>query len=261
MPKSIKRFIDISLCHVQSKESPMSYYQTVKKALDLITAAGVLIAISPLLVLVALLILVLEGRPILYRSVRYVSPTRGVNIIKFRTMIRDATNPRHRLHERFMRDGYLDIPLTCEVFTPIGRILERLQIVELPQLFNILCSGMTFVGNRPLPHVNLELLSKFPAWEERFASPSGITGISQIVGKYSLQPRERLALEVAYSGVYRSGNVLKCDVLIALATLKFILLGKGTTLDDAWRILLSACHEPASLSAAAGEELRADIPV
>ena len=239
----------------------MTYHQTAKRALDIIAAAGLLIVISPLLVLVALLILLFEGRPILYRSVRYVSPTRGVNVVKFRTMIRDATNPRHRLYERFMRDGYLDIPLSCEVFTPIGRILERLQIVELPQVFNIIFSGMTFVGNRPLPRVNLQLLSKFPAWEKRFASPSGITGISQIVGKYSLQPHERLALEVAYSDVYRSGNVLKCDAFIALATLKFILLGKGTTRDDAWRILLSACHEPASLSAAAGEELRADIPV
>jgi lipopolysaccharide/colanic/teichoic acid biosynthesis glycosyltransferase len=239
----------------------MSYYQTAKRALDLITAAGILIAISPFLVLVALLILLFEGRPILYRSVRYVSPTRGIHVVKFRTMIRDATNPRHRLHERFMRDGYLDIPLTCEVFTPIGRILERLQTVELPQLFNILFAGMTFVGNRPLPHVNLLLLAKFPAWKERFASPSGITGISQVVGKHFLQPHERLALEVAYGKVYRNGNVLKCDALIALATLKLILLGKPTTLDQAWRILVSACHEPATLRIAAGEECREDAVV
>src|ERR1035438_7848841 len=142
-------------------------YRITKRVLDLLIATGVLIAISPLLVLVALLVLLFEGRPVFYSSVRYISPTQGIRVVKFRSMIRDATNPRHRLYERFMRDGYLDIPLSCEVFTPIGRILERLQIVELPQIFNILLSGMTFVGNRPLPRANLRLLSKFPAWEER----------------------------------------------------------------------------------------------
>jgi len=234
----------------------MNYYQTTKRALDLITAAAALVALTPLFLLVALLIFLFEGRPVLYRSVRYVSPGRGITVIKFRTMIRDATNPRHRLHERFMRDGYLDIPLTCEVFTPIGRVLERLQIVELPQLVNILLSGMTFVGNRPLPLANLRLLSQFPAWEERFASPSGITGISQIVGKHYLQPHERLALEAAYSNVYASGNVLKCDAFIALATLKLILLGIPATRDGAWRILVSACDESTGLRSAAGEEFR-----
>ena len=239
----------------------MACCQIAKRVLDIVTATGVLIVLSPVLVLVALLIFLFEGRPVLYRSARYVSPTRCITTMKFRTMIRDATNPRHRLHERFMRGGYLDIPPTCEVFTPLGRVLERLQIVELPQLFNILFSGMTFVGNRPLPHANLRLLSKFPDWEGRFASPSGITGISQVVGKHNLQPHERLRLEVAYGEVYRSGNVLKCDVLIALATLKLILLGKSTTSDDAWRILFSACREPARLvtaAAAIGEECRED---
>ena len=228
----------------------MQFSQNAKKLLDLIIAAGVLIATSPLFVLVAFLIYFFEGRPVFYRSVRFVSPSRGINVLKFRTMVRDAKSPRHRLHERFMRDGYLDIPLTCEVFTPIGRILERLEIVELPQLVNILCSGMSFVGNRPLPDVNLRLLSKFPAWEERFASPSGITGISQVVGKFCLQPHERLALEVAYSEVYRNGNILKCDAFIALATLKLVLLGERTTIDDAWHILSSACREPTKVLAA-----------
>jgi lipopolysaccharide/colanic/teichoic acid biosynthesis glycosyltransferase len=231
-------------------ETCASLYRIIKRALDLLIAGLGLIAISPLLLLSALIIFLLEGKPILYRSIRHLSPTRAVSIFKFRTMIHDATNPRHKLHERFMRDGYLDIPLTCEVFTPVGRVLERLQIVELPQLFNILFSGMSFIGNRPLPFGNLQILSKnFPDWMERFGSPCGITGISQVVGKHYLEPHERLALESAYCRVYMHGNVLKCDALIILATLKLVISGKPTTVDDAWRLLASSCNEKSLIAA------------
>ena len=143
----------------------------------------------------AVLILLTEGRPIFYISTRYIGLHRSARIIKFRTMVRDANSPGYRLKERFMRNGYLDIPIDCEVYTSIGRILERLQIVEMLQLINVLLDGMSLVGNRPLPKENLDLLAQFPSWEQRFASPAGITGISQIVGKVNLGPAQRLALE------------------------------------------------------------------
>ncbi len=120
---------------------------------------------------------------------------RQIRVLKFRTMVRDATSARHRLNERFMRDGFLDIPVNCEVYTPVGRFLERLQIVELPQLANVLFHGLSLVGNRPLPKANVDLLTQFPGWERRFDSPAGITGIAQIVGKLNLVPAQRLHLE------------------------------------------------------------------
>lgn len=140
-----------------------------------------------------------------------------------------------------MRDGYLDIPLSCEVYTPMGRILERLQIVELPQLLNVLIDGMGLVGNRPLPKENLGLLSQFPLWEKRFESPAGITGISQIVGKLNLTPIQRLQLESLYSKVYVEGNIIKCDFLIAWFTVAGVLLrNEGVTLARA-EALLQSC--------------------
>ena len=140
-----------------------------------------------------------------------------------------------------MRDGYLDIPLTCEVYTPVGRILERLQIVELPQLMNVVLDGMSIVGNRPLPKENVDLLAQHnPEWEKRFKSPAGITGISQVVGKLNLTPDERLRLEGLYSKVYQQGNIIKCDLLILWYTAAGVLLrNEGITLRRAETILRS----------------------
>ncbi len=197
----------------------------IKRAVDILLAATLLIALLPIFVLIAVLIRILEGAPIFYISRRFISADKIVTIFKFRTMVKDATSPKYRLKERFMRDGYLDIPLACEVYTPIGRLLERAQLVETLQLLNIIFDGMSFVGNRPLPKDNIELLKKFPGWQERFDSPAGITGISQITGKYGLLPQQRLYLERIYASVYRNpeGNIVLCDLYITSYTV-FLLL-------------------------------------
>lgn len=215
----------------------MTRQQLAKRCIDLSVAGLLLIALSPLLAIVALLVLVLEGRPVFYVSRRHVGPTRCIPVLKFRTMVRDATSPKYRLRERFMRGGYLDIPRNCEVYTPIGRILERAQIVELPQLWNILFHGMSLIGNRPLPSENVRCLSQYEEWQERFWSPAGISGIAQIVGKLNLEPEERLALESAYSEVYQHGNLVLCDLLVVWYTLDTILRGTSTSLEKAVSIL------------------------
>jgi lipopolysaccharide/colanic/teichoic acid biosynthesis glycosyltransferase len=199
----------------------------LKRILDKLLAIALLITLLPVLLLAALLIRILEGAPIFYISHRFISSEDSVSIYKFRTMVKDATSPKYQLNERFMRDGFLDIPLDCEVYTPIGRLLERTQIVEVLQLLNILFDGMSFVGNRPLPKNNIELLKKFPGWNERFYSPTGITGISQIVGKYGLMPHQRLHLERMYSNIYTNpnGNILLCDFYIIFYTALLVLTG------------------------------------
>jgi lipopolysaccharide/colanic/teichoic acid biosynthesis glycosyltransferase len=150
----------------------------------------------------------------------------------------DALDPKYDLEARFMREGYLDIPLECEVYTPIGRVLERLQLVESLQLINIIFNGISLIGNRPLPKRNIEILKKFNGWEGRFDSPSGITGISQVVGKLNLQPRDRIELECLYSASYLKGNILIVDLLILYYTAVFILLGKSLRVEDARALLL-----------------------
>jgi len=218
----------------------MKIYQFLKRCLDVLASGVLIILLLPIFFAVSVAILLLEGHPIFYHSRRMVARNKAVSIVKFRTMIVNATAPEHRLEQRFMRDGYLDIPLDCEVYTPIGRLLERTQIVELLQLFNVFIGQMSFIGNRPLPSRNLELLDKTCDWESRFDCPAGISGISQVVGKHGLLPPERLEVEMLYAKVYQNGNVLKCDMMIVYYTVQLVVFGKPILLQRA-RELLNDC--------------------
>lgn len=217
----------------------MTLYRLVKRAIDVLVSLGLLLVLSPLMLIAMLAILVLEGYPIFYVSRRHVTVDRAIPIAKFRTMVRDAKSTKYNLHSRFMQDGYLDIPVSCEVYTGIGRLLEKSQFVEALQLFNVIFHGMSLIGNRPLPADNLQHLQKFPGWQERFSSPAGMTGISQVVGKFNLQPIDRLELEKLYSKVYREGNVLKCDLEIVFFTIRLIITGKTISKEYAHKLLES----------------------
>lgn len=218
------------------------FYTKTERIIELIIASFLLIILAPVLLVIALAILLTEGRPICYASHRFIKPDKKVLILKFRSMVVDATHPKYDLHGRFMRDGYLDIPTSCEVYTPIGKFLERTQLVEILQLINVIFNGMSFVGNRPLPQTNIDLLKQFPGWEKRFDSPYGMTGISQVVGKFSLEPKERLELELLYSTVYNKGNILKCDCLIILHTIRLILFKQQLDFSKAKNLLLSCIY-------------------
>ena len=149
-----------------------------------------------------------------------------INIAKFRTMVKDAKSEKYGLEKKYMKEGFLDIPMSSKVYTPFGRLLEKTQIVEIPQVIPVLFGKMSFVGNRPLPRTNIDLLKKkYPDnWKDRFNSPAGITGISQVVGKFMINPYQRLELECLYSKVYQEGNILKADAYIFFSTIILLLL-------------------------------------
>jgi lipopolysaccharide/colanic/teichoic acid biosynthesis glycosyltransferase len=212
----------------------------LKRFLDVVISLFLLIVLLPILIIASIVILIREGSPVFYISQRAVNANKTIRVTKFRTMARDATSSKYKLNELFMRDGYLDIPLNHEVYTPTGRFLERTQLVEAFQLFNIFKNEMSLVGNRPLPNANLELLKVFPHWEERFESPCGITGISQVVGKYDLQPHQRIRLEVMYSSIYNNpnANILECDLIIIWYTIKLLFLKKYLRYEEAIKILI-----------------------
>ena len=141
-------------------------------------------------------------------------------------MVKDAKDPKWGLEEKYMKDGYLDVPIYSDVYTPFGRFLEKTQLVEILQVFHVLFNHMSFVGNRPLPEKNVKILKdRFPeTWQERFSSPAGMTGITQVAGKFNLTSEQRLELESLYSQVYREGNILKADAYIFFSTIILLLL-------------------------------------
>ena len=85
-----------------------------------------------------------------------ITETKEIQIIKFRTMVKDAKSKKYGLEKKYMVKGYLDIPLEAEVYTPIGRFLEKTQLVEVPQVLHVLSGKISFIGNRPLPQKNIE---------------------------------------------------------------------------------------------------------
>ena len=223
-------------------------FKILKRFEDIIFSLLVLIIFTPVLILFSIVSLLLQGWPIFYISKRMIGLNKEINIIKFRTMVRDAKSEKYGLEKKYMKNGYLDIPIESEVFTPIGRILEKTQLVEVPQVFAVLFGKISFVGNRPLPMKNVELLKKkFPEkWEERFNSPAGITGISQVVGKFILTSEQRLELEALYSKVYQEGNVLKADAYIFFSTIILLLLHDSVayrSYENAKNILLSCLNK------------------
>lgn len=216
---------------------PPALCRAIKRIFDYVATGIAVVILAPLLLLIMLLAFLVQGRPIFYASERYIAMNRAVSIFKFRSMVKDATDSKYRLKERFLKEGYLDVPIDCEVYTPLGRVLERTQIVELPQLLNVVLNGMSIVGNRALPEENVCMLKEFQGWEERFESPCGLTGISQIVGKFNLTPEQRITLERLYSKVYKCGHILKCDISIVWATVRLILFDENLSYDDALALL------------------------
>ncbi len=221
------------------------FYRIIKKVEDILFSVSTLIVFLPIIIIIIIISFLIQGRPIFYISERIVGLQKKIHIIKFRTMVEDAKHPKWGLEEKYMRDGYLDVPISSEVYTPFGRLLEKTQLVEILQVFQVLFNHMSFVGNRPLPEENVELLkTKFPdTWQERFKSPAGMTGITQVAGKFNLTSEQRLELESLYSKVYQEGNILKADAYIFFSTIILLLLKDASAYRsyDSAKNVLTAC--------------------
>jgi len=159
---------------------PNSDSQTAKRICDILLASVGLVVLSPLLLLVAGLILLIEGRPILFRQLRPGLDGQPFWIIKFRTM-QCASDDRNSDGARI---------------TPLGRILRSTSIDELPELYNILKGEMSLVGPRPLLMSYLSVYSSNQA--RRHLVRPGITGWAQINGRNLLSWEKRFEFDVWY---------------------------------------------------------------
>jgi len=223
------------------------FYHLTKKLEDILFAIIILIVFAPAMIIVSFLLLIIEGWPVFYISKRMIKKDKEISVIKFRTMVKDAKSKKYNISQ-YMREGYLDVPLSSNVYTKIGRFLEKTQFVEVPQVIHVLFGQLSFIGNRPLPKENIDLLKKkFPKnWHKRFNSPCGMTGISQIVGKFKLSSEQRLELESLYGEVYLKGNVLKADAYIFFSTIILLLLKKSAayrSYESAKNVLLSCLEK------------------
>ena len=186
---------DQPLYVVQSAPArPGSY--VVKRAGDRIVAAAALVLLSPVLLAIALLIRMTSPGPVLFVQPRVGVGQRVFLCWKFRTMVQGAARLQTSLEQHNDADGALFKMRQDPRVTPIGRVLRRLSLDELPQLFNVLRGEMSLVGPRPLPLRDWELMEEWH--RRRHVMLPGITGLWQVSGRSDLSFDDMIRLDLQY---------------------------------------------------------------
>ena len=200
----------------------------LKRVIDVVGASTALVLLSPLLAVVALLVRVRMGTPVLFRQERPGRGGRPFVMTKFRTMT-DRRGP----------DGEL-LP-DAERLTALGRWLRRTSVDELPELLNVVHGEMSLVGPRPLL---MEYLPRYtPEQARRHEVRPGITGWAQVNGRNAVTWDEKFALDVWYVD-HRSTRL---DVEILAKTVSQVFSGHGVSAPG------HATMEPFRGSAESGE--------
>ncbi len=186
----------------------------VKRLFDLGGAAALAIATSPLFVLAALAVRLSSAGPVLFRQERVGRALRPFQVVKLRTMKRDAE--RESGEVLALRDD--------PRLTPVGGFLRRYRLDELPQLWNVFAGEMSLVGPRPeRPGFVEQHLRNVPGYAERFAVLPGLTGLAQVNGEYHSTPENKLRYDLAYL----SNRSLWLDLSILVRTVRIVLTSQG----------------------------------
>ncbi len=183
-------------------------YDAAKRSLDVLLATSGLLVLSPLLALLALVVRLNMGTPVLFRQVRPGYKGRPFTTLKFRTMT-DA------------HDACGNLLPDAKRLTRMGRWLRRSSLDELPELWNVLRGEMSLVGPRPLL---MEYLERYtPEQMRRHEMRPGITGWAQVNGRNALTWEDKFRLDVWYV----DHCSLALDLRIILRTILSVLLQQG----------------------------------
>lgn len=183
--------------------------RAAKRALDIVGAAAGLVALSPVLAGAAIAIRTTMGSPVLFRHRRPGLKGRPFTMLKFRTM-----RPPRSGEDIYIRTD-------AQRLTPLGRLLRRTSIDELPELFNVLVGEMSLVGPRPLL---MEYLEKYtPEQMRRHDMRPGITGWAQVNGRQTMLFSQRLEHDVWYVDNWS----LALDLRILLRTVTSVAKSDG----------------------------------
>ncbi|MFQ5890497.1 MAG: sugar transferase [Gemmatimonadota bacterium] len=217
---------DISLLEVRGFQFSKAQ-EAAKRVFDLLGAGLLLLALSPLMMVLAVLIRLTSPGPILYIAPRVGRGGRHFRFFKFRSMVRDAEAKRDELKIRNEKKSHLFKIRSDPRITRVGRFMRRFSLDELPQLLNVLRGEMSLVGPRPLPACDLEpdgLSREYRFWaKERVKVLPGITGLWQVRGRSDLGLEEMLRLDVAHVRTWSLRN----DLMILLRTIPIVMTGRG----------------------------------
>ena len=182
----------------------------LKRGIDFLFAAFLLLVLAPMMLLMALLVRIFLGSPVLFKQTRPGYMGREFEMVKFRTM-RDAV-------------GFDGLPLADEVrMTRLGQFMRSMSLDELPELWNVLKGDMSLVGPRPLLPQYLDRYT--PEQARRHEARPGVTGWAQVNGRNALDWEERFKLDVWYVDNWS----LALDVKILLLTFVKVLKRDGVS--------------------------------
>jgi len=186
----------------------------LKHFLDFFFSLLLIILISPILLIVSLLIKLDDGGKVFFLQERVGKNRQIFQIIKFRTMVENATQ---------MKGGY-SVSENDPRITKIGNFLRKTSLDELPQLFNVLRGDMSFIGPRPPLTFFPKDYRQYEEWVvERFKMRPGITGLAQVNGRNDIDWYERFKYDVEY---VKDWN-LKKDTSIFFKTINTVFKKKG----------------------------------
>ncbi len=195
----------------------------VKRGIDLVGAAALLIATGPLLAGIALALRFGEGGPVLFRQRRCGRSGRIFTLYKFRTMVEGAEERLEEVAHLNEMNGPVFKSRRDPRVTPIGRWLRRFSLDELPQLWNVLAGDMSLVGPRPpIP----EEVERYERWQRRrLAMKPGLTCLWQIRGRNEVDFEEWMRLDLEYIDTWSPW----LDFKILFKTVPVVLSGRGAS--------------------------------
>lgn len=184
---------------IRFRPTPLDGWGRVwKRACDVLGSLALLVVLSPVLLLLAAVIVLDSGFPVFYVSRRVgLGGKKTIPVIKFRTMVRDADARKEEVAALNHRtDGPLFKAKNDPRITRTGRFLRRWSLDEFPQLLNVLLGHMALVG--PRPHLPQEVSRYSPYQRRVFAICPGMTGLAQVSGRSDLSFEEEVRLDLQY---------------------------------------------------------------
>jgi lipopolysaccharide/colanic/teichoic acid biosynthesis glycosyltransferase len=202
----------------------------LKRLLDVAGSAALLSALSPVLLLIAAAVKLTSKGPVLFQQERVGQGMAPFVMLKFRTMRPDAGHAVHQAYVTQFIQGGADAAAAPGVFkltndsriTPVGQLLRKTSLDELPQLWNVLRGEMSLVG--PRPPIKYEV-DQYKAWHRRrvLDVKPGLTGLWQVTGRSRTTFDEMVRLDLRYARTVS----LWTDLKILLATPRAVIAGKG----------------------------------
>jgi len=189
----------------------------VKRFFDLLVSFILLMLALPVMLLTVVAILLEDGGPIFYRQVRVGQNGRQFKVIKFRSMRTDAE-----------KDGKPKWAVANDDrITRIGRLIRKLRIDELPQLFNVFMGDMSLVGPRPeRPYFVDQLTAEIPFYAVRHCVKPGVTGWAQVRYQYGASVDDAVQ-KLQYDLYYVKNHTLLLDMVVLAETVRVVLTGEG----------------------------------